>query len=215
MESEMKPEFSETSSPPPESSELWRAAAATSHSLDPSVEKAESANFCLTDMDCPICFNGYHADRVPKELACGHVFCARCLKLLVRNEAGTWLVPCPVCRAPTSVFGGLVGTLQNRETLMGRLQDPEVSTPGGAKLPGPDHASADDGRNGGLRTAAMRLVILLLMLVIVLVIVLQFLCTGIIKWVLGFILGVVVIVTVLLCFNPYCAIRLTQAPNPA
>ncbi|KAG9467378.1 E3 ubiquitin-protein ligase RNF186 [Eleutherodactylus coqui] len=177
----------------------------------------------LTDMDCPVCFSRYNIYRVPKELSCKHNFCAVCLKLLIHNEVGTWRIVCPVCRAPTPVFGGLVCTLQNQESLMSRLEEPKtkakVLEPSGTtemaiRLDGDGHFDlGDDERHGNLRIAARRLVILLLILLILLIIILQFIYTGIMKWVLGFTLGVVVIITVLLCFNPYCRMRLPQVDS--
>ncbi|CAN2388021.1 Ring finger protein 186 [Pristimantis euphronides] len=178
---------------------------------------------CLTDMDCPVCFSRYDIYRVPKELSCKHNFCAVCLKLLIHNEVGTWHIVCPVCRAPTPVFGGLVCTLQNQESLMSRLENPkpkpQVLDPSrtaemAIRLDGHNQFDlGDDERHGNLRMAARRLVILLLILLILLIIILQFICTGIMKWVLGFTLGVVVIITVLLCFNPYCRISLPRVDN--
>ncbi|KAG8548663.1 hypothetical protein GDO81_024646, partial [Engystomops pustulosus] len=183
---------------------------------DPSLDSSPTnrSDSCLTDMDCPICFSRYDIYRVPKELSCKHNFCAVCLKLLIYNEEGTWRIICPICRAPTPVYGGLVRTLQNQESLMSRLENP---TPKPAVLEPPgttnmavsleDHRQGDpivDERHGNLRIAARRLVILLLILLILLIIIMQFLYTGIMKWVLGFTLAVVVIITILLCFNPYC-----------
>ncbi|XP_056398782.1 E3 ubiquitin-protein ligase RNF186 [Hyla sarda] len=194
------------------------------HVPDPSSPPSPTSgpDSFLTDMDCPVCFCRYDIYRVPKELSCKHNFCAVCLKLLVRNEVGTWRVVCPVCRVPTTVFGGLVCTLQNQESLMSRLENPKPR----AKVPEPSgtpevavrldgHGLAwdrgDVERRGNLTIAARRLVILLLILLILLIIILQFVYTGIMKWVLGSILGVVVIITVLLCFNPNCRMSLPRA----
>lgn len=177
----------------------------------------------LTDMDCPICFSRYDINRVPKELSCKHNFCAVCLKLLIRTEVGAWQIVCPVCRLPTPVFGGLVCTLQNQESLISRLENPkpraEVLEPSGIpEMPVrlDDHGQYDlgDERHGNLTIAARRLIILLLILLILLIIILQFVYTGIMKWVLGFLLGVVVIITVLLCFNPNCRMSLPRAASP-
>ncbi|XP_068099269.1 E3 ubiquitin-protein ligase RNF186 [Hyperolius riggenbachi] len=178
---------------------------------------------CLTDMDCPICFTRYDIYRVPKELSCKHNFCAVCLKILIHNQGGTWLISCPICRGSTTVFGGLVCTLQNQELLMSKLQNPEkkVTDPAASKPSQPTirldstnttWISESDG-HGSLRMAAKRLVILLLMLVILLIVILQFICKGIVKWVLGCILGVVVTITILLCFNPYCRERPPQTAS--
>nr|DBA15694.1 TPA: hypothetical protein GDO54_003167 [Pyxicephalus adspersus] len=180
---------------------------------------AETPNSCPIDMDCPVCFSRYDIYRLPKELSCKHSFCAVCLKLLVRNEAGTWKILCPICRAPTAIFGGLVCTLQNQELLMSRLQNPEAKVVALEASRSPEtvvrleHTSmtwiSDEETNGRQWTAAKRMVILLLMLLIVLIVILQFIYTGIMKWMLGFALGVVVIITVLLCFNPYWKVRLS------
>ncbi|KAM5125188.1 E3 ubiquitin-protein ligase RNF186 [Mantella aurantiaca] len=211
------------SSPPPESSEVKQMVIEGSGDLKPSSAKVETPNPCLADMDCPICFSKYDIYRLPKELSCQHSFCAICLKLLIRNEAGTWMITCPICRASTNVFGGLVCTLQNQELLMSRLQNPElkVTPPEPARSPEMvvrlDHVgvtwTSDEERNGRQWTAAKRMVILLLMLLIVLIIILQFIYNGIMKWMLGFALGVVVIITVLLCFNPYWKIRFLCAAS--
>ncbi|KAM3923101.1 E3 ubiquitin-protein ligase RNF186 [Leptodactylus fuscus] len=194
---------------------------ASLHDKDPSPHPGPDS--CLTDMDCPICFSRYDIYRVPKELSCKHNFCAVCLKLLICNELGTWRIICPICRAPTPVFGGLVRTLQNQESLMSRLENPkpkaEVFEPSrtpevAARMDGHDQCDpGNDERHGNLRIAARRLVILLLILLILLIIIMQFLYTGIMKWVLGFTLGVVVIITVLLCFNPNCRMNFPRADN--
>ncbi|XP_018428147.1 PREDICTED: RING finger protein 186 [Nanorana parkeri] len=208
---------------PPESSGGQQTVNEGSGDLKTSSAKAGTPICCLTDMDCPVCFSRYDLTRLPKELSCGHSFCAVCLKLLVRNEAGTWLIACPICRAPTAVFGGLVCTLQNQELLMSQVQNPEgkVAAPEASRTPEMavrlDRTGAtwisDAESSGGQWTAAKRMVVLLLMLLIVLILVLQFICTGIMKWMLGFALGVVVIITVLLCFNPYWKMRFLGAAS--
>ncbi|XP_063798221.1 E3 ubiquitin-protein ligase RNF186 [Pseudophryne corroboree] len=186
----------------------------------PTVKADDPSSSYLTNMDCPVCFSRYDIYRVPKELSCKHNFCAVCLKLLIRNDGGTWLISCPICRASTAVFGGLVCTLQNKESLMSRLENPgpKYGVPcGGSETPesavrlrSDGHGVSDDESHGNLRMAAKRLVVLFMMLLIILIIILQFVYTGIMKWVLGFLLGVVVIITVLLCFNPNCKMRLSK-----
>ncbi|XP_044133645.1 E3 ubiquitin-protein ligase RNF186 [Bufo gargarizans] len=192
------------------------------HDIDPSScsSPTNGPDSGLTDMDCPICFSRYDNCRVPKELSCKHNFCAVCLKLLICNEVGTWRIVCPICRALTTVFGGLVCTLQNQESLMSRLENPkpkaEVLQPLEVVLRLDGHSQCDprdDERHGNLTIETRRLVILLLNLLIVLIIIMQFLYTGIIKWVLGFTLGIVVIITVLLCFNPNCRISFPKVAN--
>ncbi|KAM4652644.1 E3 ubiquitin-protein ligase RNF186 [Discoglossus pictus] len=185
--------------------------------LQPSMDKQDMETSCmssLTEMDCAVCFNKYDIYRVPKLLSCKHTFCAVCLKLLVRHEDSTWRIGCPICRATTVVFGGLICTLENEESLMSRLERPEFKT--STEIPGKLSRSTDNEEsNGNLKMAAKRLVALLLILLILLIIVLQFVYSGIMKWVLGFILGVVVIVTVLLCFNPSCKIHFSRtSSNP-
>jgi hypothetical protein len=46
-------------------------------------------------MNCQICLEGYNtANRIPKNLSCGHTFCDRCLK-----KVGTGIeIECPKCR---------------------------------------------------------------------------------------------------------------------
>ncbi|XP_073457163.1 E3 ubiquitin-protein ligase RNF186 [Aquarana catesbeiana] len=203
-------------SSPPESSEVQQMVNQGSDDSKPSSAEVEITNSCLTDMDCPVCFSRYDIHRLPKELSCKHSFCAICLKLLVCNEAGTWMIACPICRAPTTVFGGLVCTLKNQELLMSRLPTPEASrsTETAIRL---DRIGmtwiSDEERNRRQWTAAKRLVVLLLMLLIILIVILQFIYTGIMKWMLGFALGVVVIITVLLSFNPYWKLRLPGATS--
>ncbi|XP_053546897.1 E3 ubiquitin-protein ligase RNF186 [Bombina bombina] len=184
----------------------------------PSIEKqdiSDSFVATLTEMDCPVCFSSYDIHRVPKQLSCKHSFCVVCLKLLVQQENGVWLITCPICRAPTVVFGGLICTLQNKESLMSRLSSPDHMA-SLRKHDSPCRLVTNGGRNvaeensQNIQIAAKRLIALLLTLLILLVIILQFVYTGIIKWVLGFILGVVVIVTVLICFNPNCRIKLPK-----
>ncbi|XP_077312470.1 E3 ubiquitin-protein ligase RNF186 [Lithobates pipiens] len=205
-------------SSPPESSEVQQMVNQGSDDSTPSSSKVEITNSsCLTDMDCPVCFSRYDIHRLPKELSCKHSFCAICLKLLVCNEAGTWMIACPICRATTTVFGGLICTLKNQELLMSRLPTPEeklIASEASIRL---DRIGmtwiSDEERTRRQWTAAKRLVVLLLMLLIILIIILQFIYTGIMKWMLGFALGVVVIITVLLSFNPYWKLRLPGATS--
>ncbi|XP_053307544.1 E3 ubiquitin-protein ligase RNF186 [Spea bombifrons] len=159
----------------------------------------------LTDIDCPVCFCKYDIHRIPKKLACGHNFCAVCLKLLVRHEHGSWVIICPICRASTAVFGGLVCTLENQESLLSRLEDPDAKGEAPEPRQRPNTADIKEESPGSLRGVARRVLSLCLILLILLIIILQFVYTGIMKWVLGFILGVVVIIAILLCFNPSCS----------
>uniref|UniRef100_A0A8C5Q7G4 RING-type domain-containing protein n=1 Tax=Leptobrachium leishanense TaxID=445787 RepID=A0A8C5Q7G4_9ANUR len=149
----------------------------------------------LTDMDCSVCFNKYNIYRVPKRLSCNHDFCSECLKRLIRNEAERWVIICPVCRASTAVFGGLVCTLKNKESFMPRLENHDVLLP--TKNAGPSQRpnficrleiaprdNHSDESQGNTRTAARRVMSLCLILLIVLIIILQFVYGGIMKWVL-------------------------------
>ena len=46
-------------------------------------------------MYCQICLEGYNtANRIPKNLSCGHTFCDRCLKKLGNG----FEIECPKCR---------------------------------------------------------------------------------------------------------------------
>ncbi|MEE6518073.1 hypothetical protein FKM82_028761 [Ascaphus truei] len=189
--------------------------------IKPYMSKQDYLNSCmspLTEMDCPVCFNKYDIYRVPKQLSCKHTFCAVCLKLLLQHDEGTWVITCPVCRASAVVFGGLIGTLQNQESLMSRLGSPECKSENpasSARLEVPSmfirnsRPDTDEESTGNLRVAAKRLVALLLILLIILIIILQFVYTGILKWVFGCILGVVVIFTLQLCFNTNCRMKLS------
>ncbi|XP_075047710.1 E3 ubiquitin-protein ligase RNF186 [Mixophyes fleayi] len=205
-------------SPHPESLVEQKEFRSDREDLQPSMVKVDVPSCYLTNMDCPVCFSRYDIYRVPKELSCKHNFCAICLKLLIRHEEDNWVISCPICRASTAVFGGLVCTLQNQESLMRKLENPDTKAgdPGGAsdtpenavRLSSGAHCVSEDESHGNLQMAAKRLVVLLLMLLIILIIILQFVYTGVMKWVLVCLLGVVVILTVLLCFNPNCNIRL-------
>ncbi|OCT73447.1 hypothetical protein XELAEV_18036424mg [Xenopus laevis] len=189
--------------------------ATNSVDLLPSTDVDTGTSY-LTDMDCPVCFSKYDVYRIPKELSCKHTFCIVCLKLLLHHEKDTWMIPCPICRCSTAVFGGLICTLPNKDSLMGRLEDSGL--PQASQVPnvsiniecGSHHAGNEDSHSS-VRMAAKRLTILLLILLILLIIILQFVSTGILNWVLGFILGVVAIIALVLCFGPDCKIQLLAA----
>ncbi|XP_004916480.2 E3 ubiquitin-protein ligase RNF186 [Xenopus tropicalis] len=186
------------------------------NNLPPSIANQDAVDPEGTDMDCPVCFSKYDIYRTPKELSCRHTFCIVCLKLLLHHEKDAWLIPCPICRCSTTVFGGLICTLPNKESLMSRLEDsglpqasqgPEVSI---SMNCGSHHVGIEDGHDS-VRMAAQRLAVLLLILLILLIIILQFVYSGILNWVLGFILGLVAIVALLLCFGPNCKVKLPIA----
>ncbi|XP_074076372.1 RING finger protein 225 [Macrotis lagotis] len=58
--------------------------------------------------DCLICVSPFDgAFKLPKRLACGHVFCLECLaRLSLATLGGGEAVACPVCRAPTRLPAG-------------------------------------------------------------------------------------------------------------
>nr|XP_033778302.1 E3 ubiquitin-protein ligase RNF186 [Geotrypetes seraphini] len=155
------------------------------------------------EMDCPVCFTRYSINRAPKLLACQHIFCAVCLKLLVRNKDGTWLITCPLCRTSTLVFGGSICSLQTREDLM----DP--SSNAGVRLSPQEGVLSAESCNSGnpdpddhqsnITALARRLMVLLLILAILVVIVLQFTYAGLLKWVLCFTAIALTIMSVVLC----------------
>ncbi|XP_029434601.1 E3 ubiquitin-protein ligase RNF186 [Rhinatrema bivittatum] len=163
-----------------------------------------SYNPSSAEMDCPVCFSRYDIHRTPKLLACKHTFCAVCLKLLLRNEDGAWLITCPLCRTSTVVFGGLICSLPTREDLMGNASpNAEIhhSTQRGAC---PDESTVGrrphlDDDEGNVSVTARRLVMLLLILVILVIIVLQFMYSGLMKWILCFTATVLIIMSVILC----------------
>ncbi|KAM8927881.1 E3 ubiquitin-protein ligase RNF186 [Pelodytes ibericus] len=163
----------------------------------------------LGDMDCPVCFSRYNIYRVPKRLTCHHHFCALCLKLIVQHQNGAWVIVCPICRAPTAVFGGLICTLENQESLMSRLEAPEVQE---RSPKAKTHSSSDSDTTspvagngqGKLRLVAWKMACLLLILLILLILILMFAYSGGKQCILGFILGFIIIITVLLCFNSSC-----------
>ncbi|XP_061457496.1 E3 ubiquitin-protein ligase RNF186-like [Rhineura floridana] len=178
---------------------------------------AENADFgCssgVPDTDCLICFNRYSLNRLPKLLACQHVFCAVCLKLILRNEGNTWKIICPLCREATAVIGGLVCSLRNKEdALLEPLTNPRPKDPfspgsqSGKPVPcGTSCSNQDDdsdSKSNNPRVAAKRLVFLLLLLVLLTIFLLVILDTGILKWALCIAIGWGLAMAGILCFNP-------------
>lgn len=176
--------------------------------------------------DCPVCFDPYGPQRPPKRLACGHAFCAVCLKLLVRHEASAgWRVRCPVCREATPVFGGLVCSLPTQDEALlvpwAGLgpNGQEASGPEGSKPPGAgiSYIYRDRGPEGGPgghenRGAARRLLFLLSLLTLLGLLVLPFVDRGLLKWALCLALGCGAVMSGVLCWNPA---RQCRCPLPS
>ena len=60
--------------------------------------------------ECSICFEGYNdREKCPRMLSCGHSFCSRCLKRLLRGNT----IDCPKCRNPVAVPSGVHGLSKN------------------------------------------------------------------------------------------------------
>ncbi|XP_054857873.1 E3 ubiquitin-protein ligase RNF186-like [Eublepharis macularius] len=179
-----------------------------------------SSTSSTEDVDCLVCFNRYSCSRLPKLLACQHTFCAVCLKLILRNEDNTWRIACPVCRKVTTVFGGLICSLPNREDI-GHLANHAPNT---ETFFSPDthsetlviHSTFSTSRDEelGYRVAAKRLMFLLLLLVILVVFTLPFVYGGLLTWVLYFAVALGLIgVGVLFC-NPNWRCSCSNIPTP-
>ncbi|XP_067826202.1 E3 ubiquitin-protein ligase RNF186-like [Heptranchias perlo] len=83
------------------------------------MDKVVVGNASASELDCPICFNKYESFiRKPKLLACQHCFCAICLKIMVSNKDGSWVVSCPLCRRSTLVMEALISNLPDNPSLM-------------------------------------------------------------------------------------------------
>nr|XP_056721536.1 E3 ubiquitin-protein ligase RNF186-like [Euleptes europaea] len=160
------------------------------------------------EWDCLICFNRYSCSRQPKVLACRHVFCAVCLKLMLRNEDGAWRIACPVCRKVTTVFGGLICSLPVKVGV-GHSGDPGPNT----EMPfAPDALSGtlviqsafsiSQGEERSTRVAAKRLLFLLLLLVILIIFILPIMYGGLMKWVLCVAVALGLIMAGVLCCDP-------------
>nr|XP_034975510.1 E3 ubiquitin-protein ligase RNF186-like [Zootoca vivipara] len=165
------------------------------------------------DTDCVICFNQYSLSRLPKLLACQHVFCAVCLKLILRNNGKTWEIVCPICRKATSVFGGLIRSLRNKEeAVLEPLPNPGWNAEGlfprdarrGKPMArGAFHVNPDDGGSSdNFRVAAKRLVFLLLLLALLVALILPILDGGLLKWAICIAMGWGLALAGVLCFNP-------------
>ncbi|XP_067872889.1 E3 ubiquitin-protein ligase RNF186-like [Heterodontus francisci] len=83
------------------------------------MEKVVVGDASVPEHDCPICFNKYDSFiRKPKLLACQHCFCAICLKIMVSDKDGSWVVTCPLCRRSTLVMEALISNLPDNPSLM-------------------------------------------------------------------------------------------------
>ncbi|XP_053257000.1 E3 ubiquitin-protein ligase RNF186 [Podarcis raffonei] len=205
------PDAAQLGTPEPVPSAPLEPPALTETSVPPVADLCHPrpSKVSLAEMDCLICFNRYSACRLPKVLACQHVFCAVCLKLILRNEDHTWVVSCPLCRKATVVFGGLICSLHDKEDVVGRLGSPGLDAevpcppdPPGTGLAEGNPASENDANRGPSRAAAKRLVLLLLLVAVLIVLVLPFMYTGMLKWVLCSVVVLGLIMSVLLCCNP-------------
>ncbi|XP_053137306.1 E3 ubiquitin-protein ligase RNF186-like [Hemicordylus capensis] len=198
---------------PPSSPRASFPAAVSQDGSGGSAEKAGSPPHPpedpTADLDCLICCNPYSLSRLPKLLACHHVFCAVCLKLLLQNEDHAWSIVCPVCRKATAVFGGLVCSLPNREGLLGcgtnSGPSPEVlfslDTPGGLqRVPRVFYIHQEDDVHN--QVATKRLLFLLLLLLLLTILALPFVYSGLLKWALCLAVILGTAMAGVLCFNP-------------
>ncbi|XP_050765621.1 E3 ubiquitin-protein ligase RNF186 [Gymnogyps californianus] len=186
------------------------------NSNSPEVCGFEISRQCSTtssvDMDCLVCFNKYNIYRVPKLLDCQHTFCAVCLKLILRKEESTWVITCPLCRKATSVAGGLIRTLQNKEDITEHLENPDSNPEVHISAIGLDSNSwtqtnqdalyRDENVPADNRLAIQRLVLLLLFVVILTILILPFIYSGLIKWVICLMLTLGLVLSMVLCCTP-------------
>jgi len=58
--------------------------------------------------ECVICFEPFeeNGDNEPHLLSCGHTFCLKCIRDLVREEGGRHVVACPSCRTVSVITAG-------------------------------------------------------------------------------------------------------------
>eukprot|EP00062_Callorhinchus_milii_P020869 gi/632976998/ref/XP_007905104.1/ PREDICTED: RING finger protein 186 [Callorhinchus milii] len=76
----------------------------------------------LSELECPVCFNSYEFFvRKPKLLACQHGFCAICLKVILEEKDGCWVVPCPLCRRYTLALDASVANLPDNPRVVDLL----------------------------------------------------------------------------------------------
>ncbi|KAJ6656739.1 hypothetical protein lerEdw1_003070 [Lerista edwardsae] len=187
-----------------------------------SAEKGDSPRLSAAsppDMDCLICCNRYSLSRLPKVLACRHVFCAACLKLILRHEDDAWRIVCPVCRRATVVFGGLICSLCDQEELAGRLDNSEVLFSSGAQVgpplaPGSFYIHQDDD-NTNNQVATKRLLFLLLLMVMIVLLALPFTYPGMLKITLCIAVILGLAMSGVLCFNPKWTFRCSDLSLPS
>lgn len=158
------------------------------------------------DMECLVCCNRYSLSRLPKVLACRHVFCAACLKLILKHEDDSWRIMCPICRRATVVFGGLICSLHDQEDLLGHLDNTEVLFSSGTQIgpqlsPGTFYIHQDDD-NTNNQAATRRLLFLLLLMVMIVLLALPFMYPGMLKITLCIAVILGLAMSGVLCFNP-------------
>ncbi|XP_013043299.3 E3 ubiquitin-protein ligase RNF186 [Anser cygnoides] len=178
----------------------------------PETSYQPSPTSSIADMDCLVCFNKYNVYRVPKLLDCQHAFCAVCLKLILRKEDDTWIITCPLCRKNTSVSGGFIRTLPNKEEIMDHLEHPDAALEVHISPLGLDSSSwaqssqdvlyRDQNVPADNRLAIQRVVLLLLLLVILTILILPFIYSGTIKWVICLMLTLGLVMSMVLCCTP-------------
>ncbi|XP_051844345.1 E3 ubiquitin-protein ligase RNF186 [Antechinus flavipes] len=144
------------------------------------------------DLECLICCHRYRCERPPKVLTCQHTFCAVCLKLLLTVREDSWSVVCPLCRAATSVPGGLICNLRDQVEILERLTrlGPEVqlsprylARPAAGEVPGVGGEAGEDSESIN-RVAARRLAVHLLLLGLLIFLILPFVYPSIFGWLL-------------------------------
>ncbi|XP_074162159.1 E3 ubiquitin-protein ligase RNF186 [Sminthopsis crassicaudata] len=159
-------------------------------SADGDPEQPRAPASAEGDLECLICCHRYRWERPPKVLSCQHTFCAVCLRLLLTVREDTWSVTCPLCRAATSVPGGLVCNLRDQAEILGRLARfaPEVrlapqylARPAGGELPGVGGEAGEDSESVN-RVAARRLAVHLLLLGLLIFLILPFVYPGAFGW---------------------------------
>uniref|UniRef100_A0A7N4PX56 RING-type domain-containing protein n=1 Tax=Sarcophilus harrisii TaxID=9305 RepID=A0A7N4PX56_SARHA len=177
-------------SPHPAAGDPEEPRSAPSAAGDP--KEPRSAPSADGDLECLICCHRYRCERPPKVLTCQHTFCAVCLKLLLTVREDSWSVVCPLCRAATSVPGGLICNLRDQVEIVERLRrlGPEVqlspqylARPAGGEGPGAGGETGEDSESVN-RVAARRLVVHLLLLGLLIFLILPFVYPSIFGWLL-------------------------------
>mmetsp|Transcript_51195 Transcript_51195/g.128533 ORF Transcript_51195/g.128533 Transcript_51195/m.128533 type:complete len:128 (+) Transcript_51195:482-865(+) len=68
-------------------------------------ESASAGGASVSVLQCTVCREDYQSDgdKAPQVLACGHSFCAECVRGLIRHHPhGRRVARCPECRAVTA-----------------------------------------------------------------------------------------------------------------